>query len=329
MSIDWKHARVIVTGGAGFLGEQVLRTLRQRGVADDRIFVPRRREYDLTESAACARLYRDAFGKDKADVVVHLAAEVGGIGANRDNPGRYFYANMAMALHLIEQARLDGLVDRGGRFVQVGTICAYPKFTPVPFDEENLWTGYPEETNAPYGVAKKAAWQMLDAYALQYAMKSAYVLPVNLYGPNDNFNLHSSHVIPALIRKCVEAQERGDSKIVCWGTGSASREFLYVDDAAEGIVTAAEKMDTPDPINLGAGFEITIKDLVELIVGLTGFSGAIEWDATKPDGQPRRCLSTAKAERLLGWKAQVGFEEGLRRTIDWYRAHHHDAKTRN
>ncbi|MFN9994105.1 MAG: NAD-dependent epimerase/dehydratase family protein, partial [Phycisphaerales bacterium] len=238
--------------------------------------------------------------------------------ANRANPGRYFFANMAMALHLIEQARLDGMIERDGRFVQVGTICAYPKFTPVPFTEENLWNGYPEETNAPYGVAKKAAWQMLDAYKLQYRMKSAYVLPVNLYGPWDNFDLHTSHVIPALVRKCVEARNRNDKEIVCWGTGSASREFLYVDDAAEGIVRASEVMTDPDPINLGAGFEIKIKDLVELIVKLTGFKGGIAWDSTKPDGQPRRCLSTEKAKRLLDWQAQVKFEEGLRKTIDWY-----------
>lgn len=319
-SVDWSKARVIVTGGAGFLGKRVLDGLRRRGVSDDRLFVPRRKDFDLTEKDAVTRLYRECFGGKKADVVVHLAAEVGGIGANRANPGRYFYANMAMALHLIEQGRLDGLVDRGGKFVQVGTICAYPKFTPVPFREEELWNGYPEETNAPYGVAKKAAWQMLDAYKLQYNMRSAYVLPVNLYGPEDNFDLHSSHVIPALIRKCVEAQQRGEDKIVCWGTGSASREFLYSDDAAEGILRAAEVMNDPTPINLGASFEITIKDLVELIVRLTGFKGRIEWDATKPDGQPRRCLSTDRAQKLLGWKAQVGFEEGLTRTIAWYRA---------
>lgn len=318
--VDWSRARVIVTGGAGFLGRQVLASLRARGVGDERIFVPRRREFDLTQSADCARLYREAFGKEKADVVIHLAAEVGGIGANRANPGRYFFANMAMALHLIEHARLDGMVERGGKFVQVGTICAYPKFTPVPFREENLWNGYPEETNAPYGVAKKAAWQMLDAYRLQYGMRSAYVLPVNLYGPHDNFDLQSSHVIPALIRKCVEAKERGDAEIVCWGTGSASREFLYVDDAGEGIVRAAEVMDAPTPINLGAGFEITIKDLVGLIVRLTGFAGRVEWDATKPDGQPRRCLDTSRAAELLGWRAGVGFEEGLERTIGWYRS---------
>lgn len=310
--------RVVVTGGAGFLGRVVCQKLRERGVKE--IVIPRKADCDLTSEPDVARLIRTAFAPHKVDAVIHLAAEVGGIGANRANPGRYFFANMAMALHLIEHARLDGLHQRGGTFVQVGTICAYPKFTPVPFREDELWNGYPEETNAPYGVAKKAAWQMLDAYKLQYEFRSAYVLPVNLYGPHDNFDLNSSHVIPALIRKCVEAQKRGDKEIVCWGTGSASREFLYVDDAGEGIVRAAEAMDNPDPINLGAGFEIKIKDLVELIVKLTGFKGGIVWDSTKPDGQPRRCLATDKAERLLGWKAQVGFEEGLKRTIEWYRA---------
>jgi GDP-L-fucose synthase len=313
--------RIILTGGAGFLGRHVVERLKARGVPSANIFIPRRKDFDLTTSSDVARLYRAAFQPQKADVVIHLAAEVGGIGANRANPGRYFFANMAMALHLIELARLDGLTDRDGRFVQVGTICAYPKFTPVPFHEDDLWNGYPEETNAPYGVAKKSAWQMLDAYKLQYNLKSSYVLPVNLYGPWDNFDLHSSHVIPALIRKCVEAQTRGDKEIVCWGTGQASREFLYVDDAAEGIVRAAETMDNPTPINLGAGFEIKIKDLVELIVKLTGFRGGIIWDATKPDGQPRRQLSVEKAAKLLGWKAQMSFEEGLKRTIDWYRAH--------
>lgn len=319
---DWSNKRVVVTGGAGFLGKVVCAKLKERGVSGDHLFVPRRREYDLTCEEACKRLYRSAFSGKPVDVMIHLAAEVGGIGANRKSPGRYFFANMAMALHLIEEARKNDFVDRGAKFVQVGTICAYPKFTPVPFNEEELWNGYPEETNAPYGVAKKAAWQMLDAYKLQYAMKSAYVLPVNLYGPDDNFDLESSHVIPALIRKCVEAQERGDEKIVCWGTGKASREFLYVDDAAEGIIRAAEVMDDPTPINLGAGFEITIKDLVELIVKLTGFKGRIEWDATKPDGQPRRCLDTSRAAKLLDWRAKVGFEEGLKRTIEWYRANH-------
>ncbi|MFN7429643.1 MAG: GDP-L-fucose synthase family protein, partial [bacterium] len=317
--MDLAGKKIVVTGGAGFLGRSVLGVLRARGVQERDLFVPRRRDFDLTSEGGVARLYAQAFAGAKVDVVIHLAAEVGGIGANLLNPGRYFFANMAMALHLIEQARANGLVERGGKFVQVGTICAYPKFTPVPFVEDDLWNGYPEETNAPYGVAKKAAWQMLDAYKLQYKMRSAYVLPVNLYGPHDNFDLGSSHVIPALIRKCVEAQQRGDKEIVCWGTGSASREFLFSDDAAEGIVRAAEVMDDPTPINLGAGFEIKIKDLVELIVKLTGFKGAVVWDTSKPDGQPRRCLSTAKAQKLLGWKAQVGFEEGLKRTIEWYR----------
>jgi GDP-L-fucose synthase len=248
--------------------------------------------------------------------VLHLAAEVGGIGANQANPGRYFFANMAMALHLVEQARISGL----RKFVQVGTICAYPKHTPVPFREEELWNGYPEETNAPYGVAKKAAMVMLDGYRRQYGLKSAYLLPVNLYGPWDNFDMNTSHVIPALIRKCVEAQEAGRPFIECWGTGSASREFLFVDDAAEGVVRAAEAMDDPVPINLGTCMEITIKDLVHLIARLVGFTGEIRWDATKPDGQPRRCLDTTRAANLLGWRAQVGFEDGLRRTIDWYRA---------
>lgn len=319
MPTDLSNKRIILTGGAGFLGRCVVAGLARRGVPEKNVFIPRRKDFDLTDMASVQRLYRAAFPGNKADVVIHLAAEVGGIGANLLNPGRYFYANMAMALHLIEQARLDGLIERGGKFVQVGTICAYPKFTPVPFVEDNLWNGYPEETNAPYGVAKKAAWQMLDAYKLQYKMCSSYVLPVNLYGPFDNFDLGSSHVIPALIRKCVEAQQRGDKEIVCWGTGAASREFLYVEDAAEGILRATEVLDDPTPINLGAGFEIKIKDLVELIVKLVGFKGAIQWDATKPDGQPRRQLSVEKASRMLGWKAQMPFEEGLKRTIAWYR----------
>jgi GDP-L-fucose synthase len=314
-------SRIIVTGGAGFLGRHVIAHLRERGAQEKNIVVPRRREFDLTTRADCQRLYREAFAGSKADLVLHLAAEVGGIGANRANPGRYFYANMAMAMHLIEEARLDGLIERGGKFVQVGTICAYPKFTPVPFKEDEVWNGYPEETNAPYGVAKKAAWQMLDAYKLQYGMRSSYLLPVNLYGPWDNFDPASSHVIPALIRKCVEAQRRGDKEIVCWGTGSASREFLYVDDCAEGIVRAAEVLDDPTPVNLGTGMEITIKNLVELIARLCGFGGKIVWDPTKPDGQPRRCLDTTRAEKLMGFKAAMGFEEGLRRTIEWYRGH--------
>ena len=309
MSLDWSKHRVVVTGGAGFVGRVVVAKLRERGAKD--VLVPRRRDFDLTHEDGVKRLYAEM----KPDVVLHLAAEVGGIGANMDNPGRFFFANMAMALHLIEHARLNNIA----KFVQVGTICAYPKFTPVPFKEEDLWNGYPEETNAPYGVAKKAAMVMLDGYHRQYGLKSAYVLPVNLYGPHDNFDLHTSHVIPALIRKCVAAIDAKADHIVCWGTGKVSREFLYVDDAAEGILRAAEMMDEPVPINLGTQMEITIKDLVELIAKLTGFRGEIRWDASKPDGQPRRCLDTCRAKKLLGWQAQVGFEEGLKRTIDWWR----------
>lgn len=320
-AMDLSDKRIIITGGAGFLGRVVQARLRERGASDRAICVPRRAEFDLTREADVRRLYETAFDGEPTDLVIHLAAEVGGIGANRRSPGRYFYANMAMALHLIEQFRDLGFAERGGKFLQVGTICSYPKFTPVPFKEDDLWNGYPEETNAPYGVAKKAAWQMLDAYRLQYDMRSAYVLPVNLYGPGDNFDPESSHVIPALVRKCVEAIDRADDHIVCWGTGSASREFLYVDDAAEGILRAAEEMDEPTPINLGAGFEITIRDLVELIARLTGFEGEIRWDDTKPDGQPRRSLDTTRARRLLNWKAQVGFEDGLARTIHWWREH--------
>jgi len=315
---DLSKQRIVITGGDGFLGRVLQQKLRDQGVPDESIFVPRHPEYDLTEVEACKALYNDAFGPDKVDVVIHLAAEVGGIGANRENPGRYFYANMAMALHLIEQFRAMGLGDTG-KFVQIGTICAYPNLTPVPFKEEDLWNGYPEVTNAPYGIAKKAAWQMLDAYKLQYGMKSSYLLPVNLYGPGDNFNPNSSHVIPALIRKCCEAIDTGADHIECWGAGSASREFLYVDDAASGIVRAAEVMDEPTPINLGASREITIKSLIELIGELTGFTGEIRWDPTKPDGQPRRCLDTSRAKELLGWEAQMDFREGLNRTIEWWR----------
>jgi GDP-L-fucose synthase len=250
-------------------------------------------------------------------VVFHLAAQVGGIGANRLHPGRFFYASMAMGLHLIEEARVRGL----RKFVQVGTVCAYPKFAPVPFRESDLWNGYPEETNAPYGVAKKALFVMLDAYRREYGLASAAVLPVNLYGPGDNFDPESSHVIPALIRKCEEARLAKAPTITAWGTGSASREFLYVDDAARGIVAAAERLDEPDPVNLGTGREITIRDLTLLIARLCDYPGEVVWDPSKPDGQPRRCLDTSKADRLLGWKAVVPFEEGLRNTIDWYRTH--------
>lgn len=334
---SWADARVILTGGAGFLGQAIHERLLNRGVPAGKVFVPRRAQFDLSDQVAVGAMYdaAEAALGGPPSVVIHLAAEVGGIGANRDNPGRYFYANMAMALHLIEQFRVRSYHQQPGSvFLQTGTICAYPKFAPIPFKEEDIWNGYPEETNAPYGVAKKAAWQMLDAYKLQYGMRSAYVLPVNLYGPRDNFNLHSSHVIPALIRKCVEAMDRCDDHIVCWGTGRASREFLYVDDAADGIIRAAEVMEEPTPINLGAGFEITIKDLVHLIAKLTGFASEsaidtkIQWDTTKPDGQPRRSLSTERAAELLNWRAGVGFEEGLTRTIAWFKEHRHDAQAR-
>ena len=300
---------IVVTGGAGFLGRAVCQRLNALGAGE--VLIPRRAEFDLTTEKAVDRLYKEM----RPQIVLHLAAEVGGIGANMMNPGRYFYANMAMAIHLIEGARRYGVE----KFLQTGTICAYPKFTPVPFQEENLWNGYPEETNAPYGIAKKAAMVMLDAYRIQYGLKSAYVLPVNLYGPHDNFDLQTSHVIPALIRKCVEAQRARALHIECWGNGSASREFLYVDDAADGLVRAAEVMNVPEPINLGTGKEITIRNLVEMIAKLCDFHGEIRWDITKPDGQPRRCLDTKRAQERLGWQAKVGFEDGLKRTIEWFR----------
>jgi GDP-L-fucose synthase len=311
MSVTIKD-RIIVTGGAGFLGSFVQEQLRARGFDD--LFVPRRSEYDLTHEADVARLFDDA----RPDVVLHLAAEVGGIGANRDNPGRYFYANMAMGLHLLEQARRSGLK----KFVQVGTICAYPKLTPVPFREEELWSGYPEETNAPYGVAKKALLVMCQAYRQQYGLNAIYLLPVNLFGPRDNFDLHTSHVIPALVRKCVEARRRGDRELVAWGTGAASREFLYAEDCAEALVEATLRYDAPEPMNLGSGREITIKALTERIAELCGFDGTIRWDPSKPDGQPRRCLDVTRARDHLGWVAKTSLEDGLRKTIDWYESQH-------
>ena len=309
MASPLQGKRIVVTGGAGFLGRAVCQRLNALGASE--VLIPRRAEFDLTTEKAVDRLYKEM----RPQIVLHLAAEVGGIGANMMNPGRYFYANMAMAMHLIEGAKRYGVE----KFLQTGTICAYPKFTPVPFQEENLWNGYPEETNAPYGIAKKAAMVMLDAYRIQYGLKSAYVLPVNLYGPHDNFDLQTSHVIPALIRKCVEAQRARALHIECWGNGSASREFLYVDDAADGLVRAAEVMNVPEPINLGTGNEIIIRNLVELIAKLCDFHGEIRWDITKPDGQPRRCLDTKRAEERLGWQAKVGFEDGLKRTIEWFR----------
>jgi GDP-L-fucose synthase len=309
MPIDLSEKRVVVTGGKGFLGTVLCRKLRERGC--QQVLIADLPDFDLVSEEGVRGMYAEL----QPQIVLHLAAQVGGIGANMANPGRFFYANMAMALHLIEHARLTGLE----KFVQVGTICAYPKFTTVPFKEEDLWNGYPEETNAPYGIAKKAAMVMLDGYRRQYGLPGVFVLPVNLYGPGDNFDPASSHVIPALIRKCVQAMDRGDDHIVCWGTGQVSREFLYVEDAAEGILRAAEVMDEPTPINLGTNMEIAIKDLVELIVKLTGFPGAIRWDSTKPDGQPRRCLDTTRARERLGWEAKVDFKDGLKETIRWWR----------
>ena len=302
-----QHKRILVTGGAGFLGRAVCRLLKERSIPAAQIIVPRRREYDLTIETEVARLYRDT----RPDVVIHLAAEVGGIGANMAQPGRFFFSNMAMGLHLVEHGRRAG-VDK---FVHVGTVCAYPNFAPIPFRESDLWNGYPEPTNAPYGVAKKAIFVMLDAYYRQYGMKSAVLLPVNLYGPGDNFDPETSHVIPALIRKCEEARVRGDNEIVCWGTGKATREFLYVDDAADGIIRAAERIEEPTPINLGGGEEIAIADLVKIIADTCGYTGKIYWDASKPDGQPRRALDTARAAQVLQWRASTSFFEGLRNTI--------------
>ncbi|MFN0085207.1 MAG: GDP-L-fucose synthase family protein [Blastocatellia bacterium] len=308
MANRFPYESVIVTGGAGFLGSYVVRKLRERGV--ERIFIPRSGEYDLVRAENIRRLYDDA----RPDLVIHLAAVVGGIGANRDNPGKYFYDNLMMGVQLIEEGRLRGLK----KFVAAGTICAYPKFTPVPFREDDLWNGYPEETNAPYGLAKKMMLVQSQSYREQYGFNSIFLLPVNLYGPGDNFDLQSSHVIPALIRKCVEAIRRGESEIPCWGTGAVTREFLHAEDCAEGLLLAAERYDKSDPVNLGAGFEISIRDLVGKIGLLTGFKGRFVWDDSKPDGQPRRCLDTSRAEREFGFRARIGFDEGLRQTIDWY-----------
>ena len=324
----WKNKRVLVTGGAGFLGSFVVEKLKQQGCKD--IFISRSKEYDLVCMESVKRLYKDA----KPDIVIHLAAQVGGIGANQENPGKFFYDNLMMGVQMMEEGRKLGIE----KFVTIGTICSYPKFTPVPFKEEDLWNGYPEETNAPYGLAKKMLIVQSQAYRQQYGFNSINLLQVNLYGPGDNFNPESSHVIPALIKKCIDAMggkeaalkrlkepnklnklNKPDKPIVVWGTGKPTREFLYVEDAAEGILMAVEKYNKSEPINLGAGFEISIKDLVNLIIKYTGFKGRIIWDKSKPDGQPRRCLDTTKAEMEFGFKAKTGFEFGLKKTIEWYK----------
>jgi len=305
----WKDKRVIVTGGAGFLGSYVVEKLRKRGGKN--IFVPLVEDYDLTREKTIIKLYQDY----PADIVIHLAAVVGGIGANRENPGKFFYDNLIMGAMLMEYAR-QFKVDK---FIAIGTICAYPKFTPVPFKEEDLWNGYPEETNAPYGLAKKMMLVQSQAYRSQYGFNSIFLLPLNLYGPRDNFDPKSSHVIPALIRKFIEAIEEGREEVVVWGTGKPTRGFLYVEDAAEGILLATEKYNKSDPVNLGTDLEISIKDLAELIAKLVGFKGKIKWDTSKPDGQPRRKLDTSRAEREFGFKAKMDFEEGLKKTIEWYK----------
>jgi GDP-L-fucose synthase len=313
-----KHERVVVTGGAGFLGSAVVDKLRVRGY--ENIFVPRSRDYDLREEAMIVRLYKDA----QPQIVVHLAAVVGGIGANRANPGRFFYDNAVMGIQLMEYARRFGI----DKFIAVGTICAYPKFAPVPFKEEELWNGYPEETNAPYGLAKKMILVQAQAYRAQYGFNAIYLLPVNLYGPGDNFDLETSHVIPALIRKCVEAKANNDEQIILWGDGSPTREFLYVEDAAEGIVLATERYNGSEPVNLGTGEEISILSLAQMIAAEVGFSGSIVWDTTKPNGQPRRCLDVSRAQQYFGFRAQHGLREGIAKTLAWFlthRAQHREA----
>ena len=306
--MDITKKRICITGGAGFLGSHLIDNLKNRGC--ENIFVPLIEDYDLTTEKDILRMYSDA----NPNIVIHLAAVVGGIGANLDHPGSFYYKNMIMGALLIEQARLNNLE----KFVALGTICAYPKFTPVPFKEEELWNGYPEETNAPYGIAKKCMLVQLQSYKQEYDFNGIFLLPVNLYGPRDNFDPRTSHVIPALIKKCIEAKNSGKNEIICWGTGKATREFLFVEDAAEGIARATENYDGDEPVNLGAGFEISIKDLVELIAEKTGFSGKVIWDTSKPDGQPRRCLDTTRAKELFDFTAKTKFEEGIEKTIKWY-----------
>ena len=304
----WQNLRVIVSGGNGFLGSFVVERLRSAGCRS--VFVPRSRDYDLRDAAQVQRLFHDA----KPDIFIHLAAVVGGIAANRASPGRFFYENAIMGIQTIEVARLVGIA----KFVCVGTICSYPKFTPVPFREESFWDGYPEETNAPYGLAKKMLLVQLQAYRQQYGMNGIYLTPVNLYGPRDNFDLHSSHVIPALIRKCLDAKRAGHAAVTAWGTGNATREFLYVEDAAEAVLLAAEKYDKADPVNLGSGAEISIRDLLQKICLLSGYSGEIRWDSAQPDGQPRRCLDTSRAFAEFGWRANTPLDQGLPKTVEWY-----------
>lgn len=305
----WNNKRVCVTGGAGFLGKVVVRKLKERGVKD--VFIPHIEDYDLTKLQDIDRMLEDS----KPDLIIHLAAQVGGIGANLEHPAEFFYNNLMMGVQLVHRAWETGVE----KFVAIGTICAYPKFTPVPFREENLWDGYPEETNAPYGLAKKMLLVQAQAYRQQYGYNTLFLLPVNLYGPGDNFNPRSSHVIPALIRKCIEAKDAGLDEVVVWGDGSPTREFLYVEDAAEGILMAAEKYNESEPVNLGAGYEISIKNLVELIAKKTGFTGSLVWDTSKPNGQPRRQLDTKRAFDKFGFKAKMTFEEGLENTINWFR----------
>jgi len=305
----WQNKRVLITGGAGFLGSYVVEKLNTRGCKE--IFIPRSKDYNLVEIDAVRRVYRDA----NPDIVIHLAAKVGGIGANRDNPGEFFYDNLMMGIQLMDEGRKFGVE----KFVALGTICCYPKFTSIPFKEEDLWNGYPEETNAPYGLAKKMLLVQAQSYRQQYGFNAIYLMPVNIYGPRDNFNIRTSHVIPALIRKCFNAIKEGKKEIVVWGTGKPTREFIYVEDVAEGIVLATEKYNKSDPVNLGAGFEISIKHLVEMIVKLSDFKGKIKWDTSMPDGQPRRCLDTRRAIREFGFKAKTDFREGLKKTIKWYK----------
>lgn len=312
------ESRVVVTGGAGFLGSHVVQRLREMGCQN--VFAPRRHEFDLTIAADAGRL----FDEYRPDIVIHGAALCGGIGANRDNPGSFFYVNAIMGIQMIETARRRGLE----KLVVLGTICAYPKFTPAPFSEDNLWNGYPEETNAPYGLAKKMLLVQCQAYRQQYGMNAIYLLPVNLYGPRDNFDLETSHVIPALIRKCVEAIAAGRSEIVLWGDGSPTREFLHVEDAADAIVAAAERYNGSEPVNIGSGTEISIRELAEKIAGLTGFRGQFIWDTSKPNGQPRRCLDVSRAEKEFGFRARRPLDDGLRQTIAWFTANHRTAASR-